>query len=513
MVEDSLAKRYFSKLTSKGLGILLSLVTVGVIPKALGPEAYGNVGFLTNFFKNLIKFLKFGVPTAYFTKISKRPEEKNIIVFYLYYVLFVLFILLILLVLSFKIGFDEIIWPDQKKIFVLLACAMVVANFIINSLSQTVDAYGLTFKYEFFTIIKTSIYTILIILLAKNDLLNIENYFFLNIFLLITLSIIGFHLLYKNRILIFDSILLKKNEFFSYFKEFYSFSHPLFVYSIVVFLISFFDRWILQYFYGSREQGLYTLAITISSMIYLVSSQGSQLILREMSIASKEKSNDKIKEVLEKFLPIFFVISIYFAAFISINSTQIILIIWGDQFKNAQIIVSFIVFNTAFQTVNLFAGNVLFAKDKTLFLRNVGSITIIFSFFISLILMLPAEYGGFKLGALGLSIKIVLYHFLIGNISLLYCSRILKFNFIKHVYHQFSTMIILLLFSFGSMFAVARFSQDLYFSFLINGVLYTALTVLLILKFPTFFMFNQKDLDSLSVNALNMYRLLKTKLF
>ena len=81
---DSLNKRYFSKLTSNIIKFLLGFVTVGIIPRALGPISYGSFNFLTDFFLKTVKFLKFGVPAAYFTKLSSNQSDRKIIKFYIY---------------------------------------------------------------------------------------------------------------------------------------------------------------------------------------------------------------------------------------------------------------------------------------------------------------------------------------------------------------------------------------------------------------------------------------------
>ena len=71
-------KNTCSKLISNSVKVAVGFVTVGMVPRALGPEAYGNFGFLTNFFISTVKFLTFGIPTAYYTKLSKRQNEKKL---------------------------------------------------------------------------------------------------------------------------------------------------------------------------------------------------------------------------------------------------------------------------------------------------------------------------------------------------------------------------------------------------------------------------------------------------
>jgi len=89
--QDSLKKRYTSKLTSKLVQFGLGFITLGMVPRALGTEAYGNFGYLTNFFTRTTKFLKFGITAAYYSKLSRRQNEKKLIGFYAYYVVLIMF--------------------------------------------------------------------------------------------------------------------------------------------------------------------------------------------------------------------------------------------------------------------------------------------------------------------------------------------------------------------------------------------------------------------------------------
>ena len=50
-IDHSFKKRFVSKLTTNMFKILAGLATLGFIPRALGVETYGDLGFLTVFFK------------------------------------------------------------------------------------------------------------------------------------------------------------------------------------------------------------------------------------------------------------------------------------------------------------------------------------------------------------------------------------------------------------------------------------------------------------------------------
>ncbi|HPP09193.1 MAG TPA: oligosaccharide flippase family protein, partial [bacterium] len=95
MVEDSLRKRYFYKLFTNIAGYAIGLITMGIIPRALGPKAFGDFNFLTNFFNQVVNFLDMGSSTAFFTKISQRQKESSLFAFYLWFTVLVTILILL----------------------------------------------------------------------------------------------------------------------------------------------------------------------------------------------------------------------------------------------------------------------------------------------------------------------------------------------------------------------------------------------------------------------------------
>ncbi|GAH85102.1 unnamed protein product, partial [marine sediment metagenome] len=65
--EDSLKKRYFFKLCANLIGLPISIVIQSIIPRGLGPSAYGDFTFLTNFFTKVTGFFDAGTSIAFYT--------------------------------------------------------------------------------------------------------------------------------------------------------------------------------------------------------------------------------------------------------------------------------------------------------------------------------------------------------------------------------------------------------------------------------------------------------------
>ena len=84
---DSLGKRYFYKLLTNLVSLPVYFVTQAIIPRGLGPQAYGDFNFLTNFFSQVMGFLDMGTSIGFYTKLSQRPHETALVSFYFYFLL------------------------------------------------------------------------------------------------------------------------------------------------------------------------------------------------------------------------------------------------------------------------------------------------------------------------------------------------------------------------------------------------------------------------------------------
>lgn len=179
MNEDSLKKRYTYKLSANLFGLAISLVTQAIIPRGLGPKAYGNFSFLSNFFSQFVGFFDMGTSIGFFTKLSQRQRDIGIITFYISFAIIVsIALFLIVFIVSFIPGAMKI-WPDQLMYFVYLAAIWGIFSWFIHIFNQMVDAFGLTVSGEKAKIAQKILGVILISGLFFSDQLDLSNFFFI----------------------------------------------------------------------------------------------------------------------------------------------------------------------------------------------------------------------------------------------------------------------------------------------------------------------------------------------
>lgn len=177
--EDSLKKRYLFKLGTNLIGLVIGSITQAIIPRGLGPKAYGDFSFLSNFFTQVVGFFDMGTSIGFYTKLSQRQKDIGIITFYIG---FATIAAIALFLFVFIVSFAPIamkIWPDQWMFFVYLAAIWGIFSWFIEILNKMVDAFGLTVPAELARTAQKILGVILIAGLFFSNQLNLSNFFFI----------------------------------------------------------------------------------------------------------------------------------------------------------------------------------------------------------------------------------------------------------------------------------------------------------------------------------------------
>ena len=179
IAEASLKKRYLYKLVANIIGLFFALLTQSIIPRGLGPKAYGDFSFLSNFFTQIVGFLDMGTSIGFYTKISQRQREFGLVSSYLYFTTFVSLIILLFMAFAVSTSIHTILWPEQGVFYIVLAAFWGIMTWFVRIINKMADAYGLTVSTELARISQKTIGLALILSLFFFDLLNLRNFFFI----------------------------------------------------------------------------------------------------------------------------------------------------------------------------------------------------------------------------------------------------------------------------------------------------------------------------------------------
>lgn len=508
MSSDTLKKRYIAKLLNNLIGFAISLITQAIIPRGLGPKAYGDFSFLYNFFNQVVGFFDMGSSTCFYTKLSQRQKEFGLVSFYFLFICSVSFLLFIIMFFIRFTSMPTIIWPDQKLFYIYLAAVLGLLTWIIQVLNSMTDAYGVTVSAELSKILQKVFGLALILALFFMNRLTLTNFFFYHYSILIFLIVAFILVLEWNGYSIRQKWYLPLSQIKMYAKEFYYYCNPLFVVSFIALIAGILDRWILQKFSGSVEQGFYGLSYQIGAICFIFTSAMTPLIMREFSIAFKNNDLTEMASLFRRFVPMLYTIAAYFTCFLAVEGHKVTIIIGGENFHQAALVVSIMAFYPIHQTYGQLTASVFFAAGHTALYRNIGIPVVVFGLPVTYFLLAPTGKMGLNLGATGLAIKMVVLNIIGVNIQLYFVARFLKLRVWRYYGHQLASVACLLGIAFitGKIVDSAlEFYGNVIVNFVTSGIVYTIIVVGFVMAFPVVIRLTRDDIRTGIKNLKSSY--------
>lgn len=493
---DSLKKRYFYKLSSSLVTIPIVMVTLGIIPRMLGPESYGDFYFLIYVFTQITSFIGSG-NNFLVTRLAENIDDHGLRRFYFNFIGIAFFLLVIFVLISSYFEINSIIFPDQKMKYIWMALFLVLCLFFSQIIGGIIDVYALTVKGEIVIILQKISAMLFLLFIYWFNWHNLTAVFIYNYFIVLFLIIGFFIVLKKNRISIYP---LKKNaalETKTYIREFYNYSMPLYTVAIFVLVSNSLQRWILQVFGGSIQQGYFSISNQISSFIILFSAALTPLLLREFSVSMGKNDVKRIAALFQRFIPMFYSLAAYFCIFIMFQAQKIVLIIGGKKFDDAVIPVAIMSLYPLFYTTNGIIYPVFYSTRNTKLLGKLGTLFCFIGLPCFFILLAPPQYFGLNLGATGFAIGMVFLTFVAYNVYLWFSTRILKISFTGLFLHQFYSALLFALIAIISIQLSNQLFDNFIVSFLVSGIIYTIMVMVLIYFQPILFGLHRRDINSL----------------
>lgn len=507
--QDSLKKRYSYRLFSGIVGGVLGLVTYGIVPRSLGPVAYGNFSFLTDFFQQLTGFFNMGTSAAFYTKLSKRQEEHKLEVFYTYFLLTVAVIIVAFLGIAYALSIKNIIWPAQQWIFICAAALWALLTWYSQIVNQILDAHGLTVQSEIIRIFERFLSIFLILALFFAGIINLGTFFAYHYILLGFLCICWLGVLRRNDRYFWKDCRLPLNEMRGYAHEFYVYCHPIVFASLVGLVTGIFDRWLLQKFAGSVEQGFFGFSYKVGGMCFLFTGAMSMLLMREFSVSFGRGDIKGMALLFRRYVPLMYSVTAYFACFVALQASKIIYIFGGNMYRNALVAVTIMAFYPVHQTYGQFGGAVFLAAGRTALKRNIEIAFSLVGLPVTYLLIAPRAFMGMDAGANGLAIKMVLLQFIFVNVDLFFNVRLLRLPFRDFFGHQIFSVALFLIAASLATFGVDNIichNGDVITRFLLAGVIYTLIVAGYARFMPSVFGLGHEDIRAFVRTAAGKLR-------
>jgi len=503
-----LPRRYAFKLLANMASVPVYLVMEAILPRALGPAMYGNYNFATTLFQQFSGFLDMGTSTCFYNALSRRQWETGIISFYMRIGFAVAAVILLVSLCMLIPSIGGLLMPDVPLWLAPPAALWALLTWWGRVLRSMNDAAGVTVASEIARTAASLFSTGLLALLFFSHYLNIHSLFLQQYFMLGITAWAYWHVTRQHwhsreRILHFR---LDREQTRAYTREFFNYSHPLFVQALLSFLLLAAERWLLQWFDGSTEQGFFALSQKVSMACFLFVSAMTPLVMRELSIAWGQNDKRAMGQLLDRFAPLLYVLAAYFSCFTLAEGAAMALIFGGEQFTAAILPVQIMALYPLHQAYGQLAGSVFHAAGRTLTLRNITALECVYGFAAAWCFLAPSEFLGLNLGATGLALKTVLMQCLTVNLYLFLASRFIPLSFGRNLAHQVWSLLFLLPPAFACReitLALGIGGTDSLLRFCASGTLYSLLILGVCAIFPPLLGLSRQDARELLARLKN----------
>ncbi|MDR0827574.1 MAG: oligosaccharide flippase family protein [Desulfovibrio sp.] len=481
---DSLGKRYLFKLVSNFAAIPLFLVMEAVLPRALGPAAYGNFSFATALFLNFTNFFDLGSSTCLNTSLAKRPDEFKLAAFYLRFALIVLLLCLASALIMHLPGAGAALMPGLPLWLAFPAALWAYITWIGRIGRGMNDALGLTAGSESVRMASNALAALLILALFAGGMLDLKT-LFAQQYLCLGLAGAGFIFVMRKAWPAPLRFALSKEESAAYTREFKAYCAPLFVIALGSALALSAERWLLQFFEGSVQQGYFSLSQKIGAACILFVTAMTPLLTRELAVAHSRQDRAGMAALLDRYAPMLYAVSAWLSCFILVEAPAVLFIFGGEAYAAALPAVRILALYPIHQGYGQVAAAIFYAGGQTGPLRNLTLWTLAAGLPLAWLLLAPADLFGLGLGATGLALKMTVLQFLSVNLLLYAARRYAPFSYTRNLLHQLLCPLAFL----GAALLTARISSGLggptdIGRFLASGFAYALVSLVLLLACP-----------------------------
>ena len=214
-------------------------------------------------------------------------------------------------------------------------------------------------------------------------------------------------------------------------KEYRDYCLPIVPLTLVLFISNIADRWLLQYFGGSKEQAFYSIGLQFSTVCLVLVSSMSRIFWKEISEALENKDRDRVKILYQKTCRFFFTSTTVICCFIIPWSRDITEVFLGPSYIDGSGVLAIMLLSPIYMSLLQILTIILLASGKTKSYSIIQCISTSFSIPITYFIQASpnSKVPGLDLGAYGIAWKGILFSMIITNIIAWLLSREYEWKF------------------------------------------------------------------------------------
>lgn len=481
MVSNSIKSRFAISLVANVLRGLLTLLTTILLARLLGADDYGRIAFLLATFQAIRQLLDPGVSSAFYTFLSQKRRSVRFMNAYGLFLLGKYFLMVGLVWLVMPESWINYAWRGESRDILIFALSAVLMQFEWwPSTMQLLESQRRTALAQSLYLLLLALQLLGVYLLYWFGILSIKSFMLMSAILWASgtfTSMLRYH---------FQSVAEPAPAEVLLLQKYLAYCLPLMSLGFFSFLVEFSDRWFLQAYAGSREQGYFSVSQQIAAVTLLITASLVRVLWKEVAEALHHEQTQQAWLLYSKAKKGLFFVSALIAAGLGPWAGEIVTLVFGSAYVLAAPVFMVLIFAATYQTLGQIEGTLLMASGKTgtglffnILMAPLG---------IGLSFLLIAGTGGMgfsalpALGAMGLAAKVLAVQVLTVNVLGYLLCRKMTWHF-EWVYQIKILLVLVFLGSVTKILFAGSFEYPL-FSLLSAAVFYLALVVAVLIIFP-----------------------------
>ena len=434
LFQNYILKAFTSFSLTQFLGTLVGLAMISLYTKNLFPSDFGKINFIMITVGILSIVIDSGLNTAFSIKFFKVPNEQNAktvysILIYNFFVVSIFYAIFLFIPSISKQSFRVSLTIPQLSLVFALILVTIIGRFYTNFLiiSRQPKSYFWVNIYFFLALLLMSFLFLLI--LKMGYFAYIKAYFFAHTMLAV-IGLYYFFSIYKPE--------LKELFSFRRLSPLLKLGLPLVPNSILLMLLNYADRYMLEIYTGLSAVGIYSVGYTFAEKINSLVINPMGQALTPQGFQTFARSIPEYKEFLKKiFEGYWFIIEVLLVAYFSILR-EVFDFIVGKEYIEGFNIIAIVILGTVFGGGASMVAGTLMMKEKTDKVFMFSFVSVIFN--VGLNLFLIPEFGIYG-AALATFLSYVLYF----EIFFIYTQKLVyvPYNFRKILLSGFFTLLFL----------------------------------------------------------------------
>lgn len=359
-----------------------------------------------------------GSGSAFFTFISQRARGRTFYRMYYLWLLVQFAIIVLLVAVLMPQSLIEKIWFGHSREIILLALmASFMQQQIWNTVTQLGESGRQTVKVQLIGLSVVLAHLAVVLAMYFWHWLSITTVLMAIICEYIIASIVSSRLLFSKSHVAVEA---RETSIREMLGEYWNFCRPLILLAIITFMYMFADRWLLQKYAGSIQQGFYQIASQLAAVSLLATSSILNIFWKEISEANARQDRARVAHLYNKVNRGLIMIGAVISCFMIPWAKEIVTFLLGAAYQESWAVFAIMLLYPIHQSMGQVNGTMFLACAHTNTYTAIAIIGQVVSIPVSYLLLASSAdllVPGLGLGALGLAIKMVGMSVLLVNIQ------------------------------------------------------------------------------------------------